>query len=170
MKAVDAIDSAAKAEELTQAEREDYFTKMIMGKDVVEEVKTGRGAFTVKYPKPKDILAIGRVAAFRRDYKPAGAFDGQTEMYNVMASTLDVVVVSGPEWYEAAKKANKNFTFLEVPSREFISELYGKAYSFREQVDQRLETEAGADDRAIPAAAGADEAVDGGAFGGLSSQ
>jgi hypothetical protein len=170
MKAVDAIDSAAKAEELTQTEREDYFTKMVMGKDVVEEVETSRGTFTVKYPKPKDMLAIGRVAAFRRDFKPAGAFDGQTEMFNVMASTLDVVVVSGPEWYETAKKANKNFTFLEAPGREFISELYGKAYSFREEVDKRLEAEAGGAGGAVPAAAGADEAVDGGAFGGLSSE
>jgi hypothetical protein len=170
MKAVDAIDSAAQAEKLTEAERDDYFTKMIMGKDVIEEVETSRGTFTVKYPKPKDVLAIGRIAAFRRDYKPAGAFDGQTEMFNVMASTLDVVVVSGPEWFETAKKASKNFSFLEVPSREFISELYGKAYSFREEVDQRLETGTGAAGGEIPAAGGADDAVDGGAFGGLASQ
>jgi hypothetical protein len=56
------------------------------------EVDASRGKFTVKYPKPEDMTAIGRLAAFRRDYRPAGAFDSQTEMYNIMASTLDVVV------------------------------------------------------------------------------
>lgn len=170
MKVVDEIDSSAKADELTQKEREDYFTKLIMGKDVTEEVKTSRGIFTVKYQKPKDMFAIGRIAAYRRDYKPAAAFDGQTEMFNVMVSTLDVVVVSGPDWFESAKKANKNFSFQEVPSREFISELYGKAYTFREQVDQSFETEAGTAGGTVPAADGADDAVDGGAFRGLSSE
>ena len=168
MKVVESIDTQNKVEKLTEQERDDYFTKMVMGKDVTEEVDTSRGKFTVKYPKPKDLLAIGRLAAFRRDYKPAGAFDSQTEMYNIMASTLDIVVVSGPAWFEDAKKANKTFSFMEVPSREFISELYGKAYSFRAEVDKRIEPEKGNADKRIPAAAGADDPVDGGAFGGIS--
>jgi hypothetical protein len=169
MKVVEGIDTENKVAALTDHEKDEFFTNMVMGKDVTEEVDTGRGKFTVKYPKLKDMISIGRIAAHRRDYKPASAFDMQTEMYNIMASTLDVVVVSGPKWYEGAKDANKNFSFVEVPSREFISELYGKAYSFREQVDKRLDSDSGAADKRLPAKAGADDAVDGGAFGGLAS-
>jgi hypothetical protein len=136
---------------------------------VTEEVDTERGRFEVKYPKPKDMLSIGRLSASRRNYKPAGAFDAETEMFNVMASTLDVVVVKGPDWFENAKNANKYFTFLEVPSREFITELYGKAYSFRSEVEKRLVPGKGPAGERIPAAEGADDPVDGGAFGGLSN-
>jgi hypothetical protein len=104
MKTVDAIDTAKKAEELAGEERDDLFTKMVTGKDVTEEIDTGRGIFTVKYPKPKDMIAIGKIAAYRRNYKPAEAFDAASENDNIMTATLDVVVVSGPEWYENAKK------------------------------------------------------------------
>jgi hypothetical protein len=143
---------------------------MVIGKDITEEVDTSRGKFTVKYPKPKDLLAIGRLVAFRRDYKSAGAFDSQTEMYNIMASTLDIVAVSGPAWFEDAKKANKTFSFMEMPSREFISELYGKAYSFRAEVDKRIEPEKGNAGKRVPTAAVADDSLDSGAFGGLSGE
>jgi hypothetical protein len=170
MKAVDAIDTEKKVEKLTEQERDDYFTKMVMGKDVTEEIKTSRGTFTVKYPKPKDTIAIGKIAAYRRSYKPVEAFDITSENDNIMTATLDVVVVSGPEWYENAKKINKFFSFVEVPSRKFLTELYGEVYSFREQVEKCLdEGEAPADQR-VPAETGADDPVDGGAFGGLSSQ
>jgi hypothetical protein len=170
MEIVEKIDTETKVEELTERERDDMFTQLVMGKDVTEEVETARGKFIVKYPKAKDMMAIGRVAAYRRDYKPAGGFDGQTEMYNMMASTLDVVVVSGPPWFEAAKKADKNFSFLEVPGRQFLLELYGKAYSFRGEVEKRFDAESGAAGERVPAGAGAPAAVDGGAFGGLASE
>jgi hypothetical protein len=170
MEIVNKIDTGPKVDELSEKERDDLFTQLVMGKDATEEVETSRGKFVVKYPKGSDMMAIGRIAAYRRDYKPASAFDVQTDMLNVMASTLDAVVVSGPPWFEAAKTANKNFTFLEVPSREFINELYGKAYTFRVQVDKRFEAEAGSGDKRVPAEPGATAAVDGGAFGGLASE
>jgi hypothetical protein len=170
MKTVDAIDTARKAEELSGEERDDLFTKMVTGKDVTEEIDTGRGIFTVKYPKPKDMISIGKIAAYRRNYKPAEAFDAASENDNIMTATLDVVVVSGPEWYENAKKTNKFFSFVEVPSRKFLTEFYGKVYSFREQVEKRLDEGEEPADRGVPAEAGADDAVDGGAFRGLSSE
>jgi hypothetical protein len=170
MQIVDPIDTQTTVEQLTEPEREDYFAKMVMGKDVTETLDTSRGPFVVKYPKPKDMMSIGRLAAFRRDYKPAGAFDGQTEMYNTMASTLDIVVVSGPQWFENAKKKNLSFSFMEVPSREFIAELYGKAYSFRDTVDQRLLPETGNADHRVPASPGTPQTLDGSAFGSLSSE
>jgi hypothetical protein len=170
LKAVDAIDTEKKVEKLTEEEKDDFFTKMVMGKDVTDEIETSRGMFTVKYPKPKDMIAIGKIAAYRRNYKPVEAFDVSSENDNIMTATLDVVVVSGPEWYENAKKINKFFSFLEVPSRKFLTEFYGKVYSFREQVEKCLdEGEAPANQR-ILAETGAHDDVDGGAFGGLASQ
>ncbi|GHV80184.1 hypothetical protein AGMMS49944_19750 [Spirochaetia bacterium] len=170
MKVVDGIDTQKKADELTEQERDDYFTKMVLGKDVTEEIETSRGKFTVKYPKPKDTIAIGKIAAYRRNYKPVEAFDARSEDENIITATLDVVVVSGPEWYETAKKTNKFFSFVEVPSHAFIAELYGKAYSFREQVERSLDEGAGPADQRLPAEKGADDALDGGTFGGLASQ
>jgi hypothetical protein len=170
MKVVDRIDTPEQAERLTGEQRDDFFTKLVMGKDVTEEVETDRGIFTVKYPKSKDFLAIGRLMSARRNFKPVESFDAESEMINAMASTLDVVVVSGPKWYEDAKKANQNFSFLEVPSRAFLAELYGKAYSFREKVEQRFDKAEGSADQRIPPKEGDDGSVDGGAFGGLSSE
>jgi hypothetical protein len=170
MKVVDAIDTTKKAEKLTEREREDYFTKLVMGKDVTEEVETKRGKFTVKYPKPADLIAIGRIMAFRRDYKPVEAFDARSEEMNLVTATLDVVVVSGPEWFENARKARTTFSFVEAPSRSFLLELYGKAYSFRAKVESVLTEGEGAGDQRVPAEPGDDGAVDGGAFGGLASQ
>jgi hypothetical protein len=170
MKVVDRIETQEQVEKLTEEQRDDFFTKLVMGKDVTEEVTTGKGVFTVKYPKSKDFLAIGRVMSLRRNYKPPESFDAESEMVNTMTSTLDVVVVSGPKWFEDAKKANQNFSFLEVPSRAFLAELYGKAYSFREQVEQRFDQAEGSADKRVPAETGNDDTVDGGAFGGISSE
>jgi hypothetical protein len=170
MKVVDPINTQEQVEKLTEEQRDDFFTRLVMGKDVTEEVETGKGTFTVKYPKAKDFISIGRIAATRRNFKPIEGFDVDTEMVNIMASTLDIVVVSGPKWYEDAKKANLNFSFLEVPSRVFLAELYGKAYSFREKVELRLNQDEGSADQRIPPETGDDDPVDGGAFGGLSSE
>jgi hypothetical protein len=170
MKTVDAIDTEKKVEKLTEEEKDDFFTKMVMGKDVTDEIETSRGTFTVKYPKPKDMISIGKIAAYRRNYKPVEAFDVTSENDNIMTATLDVVVVSGPEWYENAKKINKFFSFVEVPSRAFLAELYGKAYSFRGQVEKCLDEGETPADQRVPAEEGAHDAVDGGAFGGLASQ
>jgi hypothetical protein len=93
MKIVEGIDTSTKVEKLTEQEHDDYFTKLILGKDVTEEVDTERGKFEVKYPKPKDMLAIGKLSASRRDYKPAGAFDVETEMFNIMAGATSFSTV-----------------------------------------------------------------------------
>ena len=170
MKVVDRIETQESIEKLNEEQRDDLFTKLITGKDVTETVKTSQGDFEVKYPKTVDLLRIGKLAAMRRNYKPVEGFDAETEMVNVMASTLDVVVVSGPKWFENAKKNNNNFSFLEAPSRVFLMELYGQAYSFRDKIEQRLNEAQESDDSRVPSKTGDDDAVDGGAFGGLSSE
>ena len=168
MEVVDHIDTQERVEKLTEEQRDDLFTKLIKGQDVTETVETSRGEFVVKYPKAADILTIGKIAAIRRNYKPIEGFDAESEMINIMASTLDVVVVSGPKWFEEARKAKESFSFLEVPSRVFLAELYGKAYSFREKVEQRLNQAEGSVDQRISPETGDDGPVDSGAFGGLS--
>ncbi len=169
-KVVDHINTQERIEKLTEEQKDDYFTQMVLGKDVTETVKTSRGEFVVKYPKTNDFIRIGKLAAVRRNYQPAESFDQETEMITMMTSTLDVIVVSGPPWFENAKKINQNFSFLEVPSRAFIAELYGKAYTFREEVEQSFEQGEESADSRVPAKASDDDAVDGGAFGGLSSE
>jgi hypothetical protein len=170
MKVVNKIDTEKQVNSLTEQERDDLFTKMVMGKDVTEEIETSRGKFTVKFPKAADTVSIGRIMAMRRDYRPVSAFDNSSEEINTIASTLDVIVVSGPDWFEDARKKNANFSFLEVPSRVFLAELYGKAYYFRNEVEKRLKEGGEPADKPVPAEEGADDAVDGGAFGGLSNQ
>jgi hypothetical protein len=170
MKVVDKIETSEHVEKLTGEQRDDFFVNLVKGKDVTEEIETSKGKFTVKYPKSKDHLVIGQLMSLRRNYKPADAFDKEFDFINAMVSTLDVVVVSGPKWFEDAKKANLNFSFAEVPSRAFLTELYGKARIFREEVEPRFsETEESADKR-VPPEAGDDASMDGGAFGGLSSE
>ena len=170
MKVTDRVDNQNQIEKLTDEQRDDYFTKLVMGKDVTEEVNTSKGVFTIKYPIAKDLLAIGRVMSLRRNYRPPESFDAETEMINIMASTLDVVVLSGPKWFEEAKKANLNFSFLEVPSRAFLAELYGKAYSFREQLEERFNSPEGSADKRISAKPGNDDPVGGGTFEGIASE
>ncbi len=170
MEVVDKIERQEHVGKLTEEQRDDFFANLVMGKDVTEEIETSKGKFTVKYPKPKDYLLIGQLMSLRRQYKPAEAFGGESSFINTMVSTLDAVVVSGPEWFEKAKKASKDFSFEEVPSRAFLAELYGKAHQFREKVESRLDETEESADRGVPAKASDDDAVDGGAFGGLSSE
>jgi hypothetical protein len=170
MEVVDHIDTQERVEKLTDDQRDDFFTRLVMGKDVTEKVETNKGIFTIKYPKPKELITIGRIAAMRRNFKPIEGFDAETEMINMMASTLDVMVVSGPKWFEDAKKANLNFSFLEVPSRMFLAELYSKAYSFRDKVEQRLNKTEKSNDKRVPPEKGDDGPVDSGAFGSLSNE
>ena len=169
-KVVNRVETQERVEKLTDEKRNDFFTNLIMGKDVVEDIETSRGYFEIKYPTTADIVTIGKIAAFRRNYKPTEAFDPETDMLISMASTLDVVVLSGPQWFEYAKAKNKNFSFLEVPSREFLSELYGKAYSFREKIEQSFNTSKRSTDKPVSAEKHNDEIMDGGAFGNISSE
>jgi len=167
---VDRIQNEDPVEKLTDEEKDDLFDNMVMGKDATYPVDTSRGKFKVKYPRAADILTIGNLTAFRRNYKPIESFDAETEMINVMASTLDVVVVSGPDWYNKAKIKNPKFSFVEVPSKEFLAELYSKAYSFRSEIEQRFSVDKGSADKRIPSPKGNDAPVDGGAFGNLSNE
>jgi len=169
-KVVEKIENNERVEKLSGEQVDDLFTKLLMGKDYTEEIKTSRGSFTVKFPKTQDHIKIGKIAAFRRNYQPVEGFDMGTESLNIMSSTLDVIVVEGPEWYENAKKLNANFSFMEVPSREFLAELYGKARSFREEIELRIDPRKESDNRSVSTAKSDDDPMDGGAFGNISNE
>jgi hypothetical protein len=169
-KIVDRIEPEQRVKELSGEDRDDFFTKLIMGKDITTEIETNRGTFVVKYPKSKDAMAIGRLMAYRRNYQSVSSFDANTEALNLLASTLDVVVVSGPVWFEKAKINQQDFSFMDVPDRKLLNELYGQAYTFRGEIEASLDQKAGPEDRRLPAAEDKDEAVGGGSFEGLASK
>ena len=114
------------------------FYAMLNGKTVSETIKTSRGEFTVKFPKQKDIISVGRIAAFMRGGLPASAFDAVSEYEIQKCATLDVMITGGPAWYENARKKNKNFSWRDAPDAHFVNEVYAKALEFRQGVQNRL--------------------------------
>jgi len=116
----------------------DLFYALLNGQTVKETIETSRGSFVIRYPKPKDFRYIAILAARKRAQLPSGTLDKQIEEDINRISELDAIIESGPAWYENAKKKNPDFSFEEVPDVEFISELYVKAYQFREGIRARL--------------------------------
>ena len=129
-----------KKEELTEDQRTDMFTSIVMGKDVTEIIKTSRGEFKVKYPRARDLQAIGRLQAYRLNGVPANSFDENILAFIQQVATLDILVLEGPTWYENAKKENVNFSWLDIPSQSFIMEVYSSLYTFRLKVQKLIES------------------------------
>ena len=116
----------------------DVLSVLLLGKAVEKTIETRRGAFTVRYPSGKDRLRIDRFRALRRGGIPASVFDIGALYNNEVWSTLDVVIVNGPDWYKSAKAENPNWTWEECPDEEFVTELYHLAETFRGGVQQRI--------------------------------
>jgi hypothetical protein len=117
---------------------EDLFFQLLNGKTIQEKIKTSRGEFTAKFPKEKDIERIGILVAQRRMGIPAASFDTTTENSIYKCAVLDVMVESGPVWFENAKKKIKNFSWRDMPDADFIDEVYALAYSFRQTVQGKF--------------------------------
>lgn len=147
-------------EVLSTEERDDVFTQLLMGNDATSEVETSRGTFTIKFPKQKDSLAIGRLMCINRGGLPASSFDVETENRNLICSTLNILVIGAPSWFENAKTKVKSFSFEEVPDEEFLLELYQKACSFRDEVQASFKEKKGAESTGIPAGEGVVNNVD----------
>ena len=127
-----------KTKETGAAESDDLFYQMLNGKTISEKIKTSRGEFTVKFPKQKDIERIGLVTAQRRMGIPARSFDTETENEIYKCAVLDVVVESGPAWYENAKNKSDSFSWRDMPDTDFVNEVYLSAHSFRQKVRDGL--------------------------------
>ncbi|GHV92006.1 hypothetical protein AGMMS50268_25090 [Spirochaetia bacterium] len=147
---------------------DDLFFQLLNGKTVREKIPTTRGEFTVKFPKEKDIERIGIITAQRRMGIPAASFDINAENSIYKCAVLDVIVESGPRWYENAKKKNENFSWRDMPDADFINEVYALAYSFRQTVQAKLKrpdkTPAGGDGQP-----GVETDVGDGVFSGVAS-
>lgn len=128
-----------KEEVLNEVEKTSMFNQLVMGKDVTETIQTSRGDFKIKYPRMADLQAIGRLKAYRQSNIPAECFDEVSLSIMLQIATLDVLVISGPAWYENAKRENANFTWGLIPLQSFVQEVYAKAYEFRLKVQQHLE-------------------------------
>ena len=126
--------------QLNESERVDMFNSIVMEKDVTETIKTSRGDFKIKYPRARDIQAIGRLQALRLNGIPFECFDRNAIALIQEIATLDVVVLEGPCWYENAKKENVNFSWADIPIQSYIQEVYAKAYEFRLKVQKLLES------------------------------
>lgn len=140
-KLVNDIDNEGKEKEAEislDGKKDELFYAMLNGQTVTDEIKTSRGDFIVKFPKQKDIISIGRIAAFLRNGMPAVNFDSVSEYEIQKIATLDVVIESGPAWFESAKKKNKGFSWRDVPDAHFADEVYAKALQFRQEIQDDI--------------------------------
>lgn len=125
-------------ESLPEEKQRDIFYTLLNGKTVTEKIETSRGEFVVKFPKQKDIMQVERRAALLRGGIPAESFDKNANFAFQKIAFLDVVVESGPDWFNRAKKRSENFTWGDMPDINFIDEVYVKAWTFRNEVQEKF--------------------------------
>lgn len=155
--------------ELSEFQKENLFDSIVRGKDVIEKIKTSRGDFEVKFPRAKDLETIGRLTAYRLNGINEKCFDDATYSLIQQIATLDVVVRSGPAWYENAKKENTNFSWGDIPSQKFIGEVYAKAFEFRFKVQNMLDEDSERRDTELAAAKSNESISSPGVFSGITS-
>ena len=155
---------------LDETQRSNMFTSIVMGKDVTEIIKTSRGDFKVKYPRARDIQAIGRLQAYRLNGVPSDSFDKNVLAFIQQVATLDVLVLEGPAWFENAKKENVNFSWLDIPSQSYIMEVYGALYTFRLKVQKLIESDGKERDTGMDAVSNSESDGGPGLFDGVRSE
>lgn len=156
-------------EELTETQISELFRSIILGKDVTEKIKTSRGEFKIKFPRTRDIEEISRKTAYRLNGIPVICFDANS--YNLMnyVATLDVLVVSGPDWYELAKKENPAFSWSLIPDQKFIEEVYALAYKFRLDVQEKINGNPSKENKRVDAVSDSNTDTQPGLFEGMSN-
>ncbi len=132
------ITDEIKNEEYSQEKQNDIFYTLLSGKTYKETVETSRGEFVLKFPKQKDVMQIDRRVALMRGGVPAESFDAIANFNLQKVATLDVMVESGPKWFDNLKSKNPNFSWGDMPDGNFIDEVYSKAYTFRAEVQRKL--------------------------------
>jgi hypothetical protein len=160
-----------KSEPLPEEKKDDLFFAMLNGNTVEDTITTSRGDFVVKFPKQSDLITIARLAAFMRAGIPAGNFDSSGEYEIQKCATLDVIVDTGPAWFNKAKKA-PNFSWRNMPDASFVDEVYAKALSFRQKVQAELRGIEGVADNGTPEeeAEAVPADVGGGVFSGIKNR
>ncbi len=155
---------------LSPEKREELFYRLVRGKDATEKIRTSRGDFTVKYPKHKDLVKIGKLCAFRRSGIPAASFDPAAENILFSCAYLDVCVTDTPAWFKTAKKENPGFGWEDMPDEDFVAEVFAKAYEFRRKVQKELAGSEEAGDKPGDEPEGDHQSVGGGVFEGISGE
>lgn len=150
----------------------ELFFAMLNGKTVKETIHTRRGDFVVKYPKQRDLMLIDRKVASMRANIEAAQFDSSANSSMQAVAFLDTVVETGPEWYKAAKAKNSGFSWGDVPDSNFIFEVYVKALSFRNKVQEKLNGDGEKAPVALPEdlPRSVDKAVGDGVFSGVARE
>lgn len=156
-------------ESLTEKETVNLFNSIVLGKDVTEIIKTSRGDFKIKYPRMKDLEAIGRKAAIKTNGIPVTSFD--TATYNLIqqVAALDVLVLEGPAWFQNAKRQRGSFGFGDIPDQDFIQEVYTLVYTFRYKVQEQIRQNQATTDSRVDSEPNNDTLTLATAFDGLSS-
>ena len=125
-------------EKLLKENGDSLFYAIINGEELTRTVKTHRGVFVVKFANQRELQKIDWLVARMRGGLPVESFDQMANLALIKTATLDVVTVSGAEWYEKAKLKNENFSWRDVPDSELIDELYVKAWTFRQEVKEQI--------------------------------
>ena len=113
---------------------DELFEKLINGEQIVEDVKTRRGNFKVKYPLGADLVEIDKRKAIMRGDIPPEKLSKQEDMNIEIYATLDQVVVDGPAWWKKLKSS------MYCPDTNVIVELYRGYLRHYEQVQTALQS------------------------------
>ena len=159
-----------KEEILEETQACSLFNSIIMGKDATEIIHTSHGDFKVKFPRARDIQAIGKLQAYRLNGIPVDSFDKNVLALIQQVATLDVIVLEGPAWFENAKRENVNFSWLDIPSQALIMEVYAKAYDFRLEVQKHLESDSKEGNKGLDSVPDTKDDGGPGLFDGISSE
>jgi hypothetical protein len=116
----------------------DILEALLSNKAIQKVFKTSRGEFTVRYPSGSDRLKIDQYRAMRRRGIPSDTFDDVANINNNIWSTLDVVVVDGPNWYTNIKAKNPTWSWEEGPDDELTLELYNLVSTFRSEIALKI--------------------------------
>lgn len=158
------------AEEMFDAKKQnDIFYQLLLGQTFKETIETSRGKFVVKFPKQKDILTIDRRVALMRGGVSAESFDAQGNFNLQKIAFLDVVVESGEPWFNNLK-ADRNFSWSEMPDVNFVDEVYLKAWTFRAKVQEKLRAHEGKAAEKVSDEKGVQSSVGNDVFSGVSTK
>jgi len=116
---------------------DEIFLLMLGGASIMDTIKTSRGEFKVRYPKQKGLIVIARLAALLRGGVSANALDAAAEYEIQKCAALDVMIISGPEWFENARKS-PDFSWMNIPDSNFADEVFAKALAFNATVRDKL--------------------------------
>jgi len=117
----------------------DLFATMLSGKAITKTFETARGTFKIRFPTGRDRIRIDQLKAIRRNGLPATAFDVSAMYNNEVFSTLDVIIMDGPDWWKKAREKDQNWSWEDCPDEELVIELYRLVDSFRRNVQERLQ-------------------------------